>query len=362
MYGLLTVRQNDSGGSAPERRARAEASDARLYEAGASLALALLGPIDNLDGFERLVIVADGILGYIPFSVLPHPRAAQGRGDYRPLVLSHEIVRVPSLSVVAAMRGRSGPGGGRGREGERPTGTRVEVFADPVFTSDDARVRGPGRAAPGQPGANELSLSTSLRGMGQTLATLPRLLASRGEAASIAKAASGADATITTDFRATRAAAEEALLEPHRVVHFATHGILNDEHPALSGVVLSLVDEEGRPQDGFLRTQDIYGLRVSAEIVVLSACETALGKMLRGEGITGLVHAFLHAGAHTVVASKWRVEDVATQELMAGFYRRMLAEGARPAAALRAAQIELLRRQRTRAPFFWGAFEVHGLS
>jgi CHAT domain-containing protein len=198
--------------------------------------------------------------------------------------------------------------------------------------------------------------------MGQTLATLPRLLASRGEAASIAKAASGADATITTGFRATRAAAEEALLEPHRVVHFATHGILNDEHPALSGVVLSLVDEEGRPQDGFLRTQDIYGLRVSAEIVVLSACETALGKMLRGEGITGLVHAFLHAGAHTVVASKWRVEDVATQELMAGFYRRMLAEGAPPAAALRAAQIELLRRQRTRAPFFWGAFEVHGLS
>ena len=168
--------------------------------------------------------------------------------------------------------------------------------------------------------------------------------------------------TIATNFEANRATAERMLQGSYPVVHFATHGILNDDHPELSGIVTSLVDDEGRTQDGFLRTQDVYNLRVTSELVVLSACETALGKLLRGEGITGLVHAFLHGGADTVVASKWRVDDVATQELMEEFYNRLLVEGADPASALRNAQIKLFRTKRTRAPFFWGAFEVHGLS
>jgi CHAT domain-containing protein len=266
---------------------------------------------------------------------------------------------------MVAMRERSGR---RGAEAGGPDRRmRVAVFADPVFTRDDPRVRTRDapevhrRGDPAPSGADLVSPRASLRGSGQNLATLPRLLASREEAASIGKAAPGAQVTIATDFRAHRAAAEEALRDAYRVVHFATHGILNDEHPELSGIVTSLVDEKGRTQDGFLRTQDVYGLRVTADLVVLSACETALGKMLRGEGLTGLVHAFLHGGARTVVASKWRVEDVATQELMAEFYRRMLADGAGPASALRDAQIRLFQRRRTRPPFFWAAFEVHGL-
>jgi CHAT domain-containing protein len=256
---------------------------------------------------------------------------------------------------MVAMRERSGRRGADAEGGGPDRRMRVAVLADPVFTKDDPRVHGQG--GPARSGADLVSL----RAGGQNLSTLPRLLASREEAASIAKAAPGAEVTIATDFRAHRAAAEEALQDAYRVVHFATHGILNDEHPELSGIVTSLVDEKGRTQDGFLRAQDVYALRVTADLVVLSACETALGKVLRGEGITGLVHAFLHGGAQTVVASKWRVEDVATQELMAEFYRRMLADGASPASALRDAQIRLFQRRRTRAPFFWAAFEVHGL-
>jgi CHAT domain-containing protein len=136
--------------------------------------------------------------------------------------------------------------------------------------------------------------------------------------------------------------AEETLADTYQVVHLATHGILNDEHPLLSGIVTSLVDEEGRSQDGFLRAQDIYEMHVAAEVVVLSACETALGRLLRGEGITGLVHAFMHAGADTIVASYWKVEDAATQELMTELYRTVFVDGASVSAALRAACAVLL--------------------
>jgi CHAT domain-containing protein len=358
VYGLLTARQREAEGSSAERRARTEAEDARFREAGSVLARTLLGPIGDLDAFKRLIVVSDGMLNYVPFSALPHPRAVD-TGDYRPLVLTHEIVRAPSLSVMVAMRERSGRRGAGAEASGHDRRMRLAVFADPVFTRDDPRVHRQGGPAPS--GADLVFRPASLRGSGRNLATLPRLLASREEAASIAKAAPGAEVTIATDFRVDRAAAEEALADAYRVVHFATHGILNDEHPELSGIVTSLVDETGRVQDGFLRAQDVYALRVTADLVVLSACETALGKVVRGEGITGLVHAFLHAGAQSVVASKWRVEDAATQELMAEFYRRMLAEGASPASALRGAQISLFQRRRTRAPFFWAAFEVHGL-
>jgi CHAT domain-containing protein len=228
----------------------------------------------------------------------------------------------------------------------------VAVLADPVFAVDDPRVR---KTPPGESGSG-------LRGGEVNARSWPRLLSSRGEASSIEKVGASTELTVAMGFEASRPTAERLLLDSYEVVHLATHGVLNDQHPELSGVIASLVDEQGRLQDGFLRAQDVFGMHIGAEIVVLSACETALGKMLRGEGITGLVRAFLHAGADTVVASKWKVDDVATQELMAEFYRLLLVEALPPAAALRAAQVKLFQRRSTRAPFFWGAFEVHGIS
>jgi CHAT domain-containing protein len=136
--------------------------------------------------------------------------------------------------------------------------------------------------------------------------------------------------------------------------------MLNSEHPLLSGLAFSLIDKNGVPQDGFLRMHEIYNLRLPADLVVLSACQTALGEEIRGEGLVGLTRGFMHAGAQRVVASLWQVDDVATADLMQRFYRRMLKENLRPAAALRAAQIEMSKSSRWSAPYYWAGFVMQG--
>jgi CHAT domain-containing protein len=162
------------------------------------------------------------------------------------------------------------------------------------------------------------------------------------------------------DFAANRAAAMNSDLGEYRIVHFATHALINNEHAELSGVVLSLVDEQGRPQNGFLRLYDIYNLKLGADLVVLSACQTALGKEINGEGIVGLTRGFMYAGAPRVVASLWRIDDRATAELMKRFYTGMLREKLRPAAALREAQVSMLKEKRWQAPYYWSAFTLQG--
>jgi len=361
VYSLLTERQRDLSGSAREKRARAESQDALFYEKGLALSRALLGPIDDLDAYEQLIVASDGLLNYVPLAALPHPRAAEPAGGSRPLVLSHEVVCVPSLAAMLAIGDRSAARAGQSASPVERRRPRIAVLADPVFTADDPRVR---PAALGQPNAASAKATgdANFRGTRQALGDLPRLLASRDEASAIAKADPRADVTVTTGFGVDRARTLTALENGYQVVHLATHGILNDEHPLLSGIVTSLVDDRGARQDGFLRAQDVYDTRVAAEVVVLSACETALGRLLRGEGITGLVHAFLHAGADSIVASRWRVEDAATQRLMSVFYKSLLVDGTSVSAALRKAQIQLFKSRPTSAPFFWAAFEVQGLS
>ena len=152
----------------------------------------------------------------------------------------------------------------------------------------------------------------------------------------------------------------DARLADYRIVHFATHGLINNQHPDLSGIVLSLVDEQGRTQNGFLRLYDIYNLKLNADLVVLSACQTALGKEIKGEGLVGLTRGFMYAGAPRVVASLWRIDDRATAEIMKRFYTGMLKDGLRPAAALRAAQISMLNDKRWQSPHFWAAFTLQG--
>src|SRR6185436_13635228 len=149
-----------------------------------------------------------------------------------------------------------------------------------------------------------------------------------------------------TGFKANRETATSGELARYRILHFATHGMLNSEHPELSGLVLSLVDKNGKPQDGFLQMSEIYNLQLPADVVVLSACQTALGKQVKGEGLIGLTRGFMHAGAQRIVASLWQVDDLATAELMKRFYRGMLKDGMRPAAALRAAQLDLAKEKR----------------
>ena len=162
------------------------------------------------------------------------------------------------------------------------------------------------------------------------------------------------------DFAASRATATRADLIQYRIVHFATHALINSTPPELSGIVLSLVDERAQPQDGFLRAHEIYNLRLGADLVVLSGCQTALGQDVRGEGLVGLTRGFMYAGATRVVASLWNVKDAATSELMRRFYRGLLKDGLGPAAALRAAQVSMWRDPRWSAPYNWAGFVLQG--
>jgi CHAT domain-containing protein/tetratricopeptide (TPR) repeat protein len=303
--------------------------DNRLDPAAETLSRMLLGPIAGRLGTRRLVVVADGALQYIPFGALPIPDA----GGFTPLLTRHEIVDAPSASAVALER----------RLGRRATVPGdVAVLADPVFAPGDPRVA---------PAAGTRSATGS---------SFLRLPWTRREAEAIAAVAPAGRSLLALDFRASRATALSPELAGYRIVHFATHGILDARTPALSGLLLSRVGEHGEPVDGFLGLRDIYNLRLGADLVVLSGCETALGKEVRGEGLVGLTQGFLYTGARQVVASLWRIEDRATAELMSRFYRGLLVERLPPAAALRQAQLAIRSDRRWRSPYFWSGFVLQG--
>jgi CHAT domain-containing protein len=183
---------------------------------------------------------------------------------------------------------------------------------------------------------------------------------SRQEADEIVRLANDQLKLEAVDFKANRALATSGELAQYRIVHFATHGLINNEHPELSGIVLSLVDENGRQQNGFLRLYDLYNLKLSADLVVLSACQTALGKEIRGEGLVGLTRGFMYAGAPRVIASLWQIDDRASAEFMKRFYQGMLGQKLRPAAALRAAQVSMQNDKRWHSPHYWAAFTLQG--
>jgi len=165
---------------------------------------------------------------------------------------------------------------------------------------------------------------------------------------------------IAKGFDATRETAMNARLGECQIVHFATHGFLDSEHPELSGIVLSMVDKNGVEKNGMMPLHDIYNMDLSAELTVLSACQTALGKDIKGEGFVGLTHSFISAGSRSVVASLWKVDDRATAALMDEFYQSMLQKGMSPAAALRAAKLKVMQDKRWSNPYFWAGFVVQG--
>lgn len=216
-----------------------------------------------------------------------------------------------------------------------------------MFDKGDPRLRSAG-AQPAPPDAAASPL------------TLPRLLFTRREAEAILSLVPRERASLAESFAASRAAAQDPRLASYRILHFATHGILNEEAPALSGIALSLFDAAGRPQNGFLRLHDIYNLKLPVDLVVLSACQTALGKRMGGEGVIGLTRGVMYAGAARVVASLWKVDDAATAEFMRLFYQAILKSGQAPAAALFTAQRQMAAQRRWSSPYYWAAFQLHG--
>jgi CHAT domain-containing protein/tetratricopeptide (TPR) repeat protein len=330
-------------------------------KAATELSRMILGPASAELGNKRLLIVADGALAYIPFGALPAP-GADSRHPV-PLVVDHEIVNLPSASVLAVLRQQ--------QNGRTLAAKSVAVFADPVFTREDPRVELQARATPARAviGSDRSSAVAStdalVRSAGDLGLTdqhglhLTRLLYSSLEAEKILAVVPARQRWRAVGFQASRSAVVSRELAQYRIVHFATHGLLDSRHPELSGLVFSLVDRRGRPESGFLGLEDIYNLKLSADLVVLSACETGLGKEIAGEGLLGLSRGFMHAGASRVVASLWRVSDQATALLMERFYRAMN-QGMRPAAALRAAQVQMSRQGPWHDPYYWAAFQIQG--
>jgi CHAT domain-containing protein/Tfp pilus assembly protein PilF len=367
---LMTARQPQPGETAAEYQARVNEARTNYWPQAAALSRILLGPVAAQLGKKRLVIVADGALQYIPFAALPVPASVKEESrnsgaDPQPLIVEHEIVSLPSASTLATLR--------RETAGRKPADKSLAVLADPVFTDDDARVRRnlvkagvKGRKRRPDSGdldiaSRQMSRSGQETGVIGSDARFGRLLSTRREATAISALVTERERKQALDFEASRANALGPDLDQYRIVHFATHGLLNNIHPELSGIVLSLVDEAGESQDGFLRLQDIYNLKLSAELVVLSACQTGLGKEIKGEGLVGLTRGFMYAGTPRIVASLWKVDDLATSELMKRFYTGMLGpERLRPAAALRQAQLSIWRQKQWRAPFYWAAFVLQG--
>jgi len=306
-------------------------------------------------GDGRVLIVPEGALNYVPFESLVTNTQGVDYSTLSYLVKTNEIVYAPSASVVAEVR----------RQGRRDTGRGgMLLVADPVFDAGDARLRGSSQgAARARESAQRLSLASALADVTNVRngnLKLARLDGTRSEAEEIAKLArsSGGQADVWLDFDASEANLHARKLDNYRVLHFATHGLLDAERPQFTGLALSLVGQSNA--DGFLRVDEVFNLRLGSPLVMLSACETGLGKERRGEGVIGLTRAFMYAGAPTVGVSLWSVGDKSTAELMPEFYRRLLAGREGAPAAMRAAQLAMIEGKRYSAPFYWSPFVIVG--
>lgn len=327
-------------------RSRQPASRMAASRALCTLSRWLVGATGDLLAGKRLLIVPDGVLSYLPFSALPDPGHAGGCSA-PPLVFEHEITYLPSASVLKEMRRDSA-----GRR--RPPGL-LAVVADPVLSRADERMTGGGVPEDAVPRSDLTRSAADL-----SLGPFVRLVHSGREAEALLSLVPAERSFRALGFEATKDVVTSGRLAGYRIVHLATHGLLNPIHPELSGLVLSLVDETGAPRDGFLRAHEIRYLELPADLAVLSACQTALGKEVRGEGLMGLTRAFFHAGTRRVMVSLWPVGDLGTAELMERFYRRLLDEGMRPAAALREAQLAMWRHETWSAPYHWAGFVIQG--
>jgi len=323
-------------------------------EAATKLSQMLLAPVAAQLGNKRLLIVSDGALQYLPFAALPVPgTSGVGARHVVPLLVNHEIVNSPSASTLAVLR--------KEMSDRKIAPKAIAVLADPVFSQDDPRLPSNSGQVSGTR-SQKSNLNRRALELSATTANVSfnRLPFTRQEAEQILALVPATQRMQAFDFAANRAIATSPQLQNYRIIHFATHGILNSTQPELSGVVLSLVDEKGTLQNGFLQLRDIFNLNLPAELVVLSACETGLGEEVKGEGLVGLTRGFMYAGSPRVVVSLWSVSDQATAELMAKFYKKMLQEGVKQAAALRAAQLEMWRQKQWQAPYYWAAFTLQG--
>jgi CHAT domain-containing protein/Tfp pilus assembly protein PilF len=331
-----------------------EETENLLAQTARELSEMVLTPVAPELNKRRVIVVADGVLNYIPFQVLPAPSTNQ-----EPLVANYEIVNAPSATILGELREEE--------ERRQPAVMLLAAFGDPIFAPNYAERKDPDT---GEQIASAQTLKAGrlrhalrnimLKGKSFDPTVIDRLFYAERELRNLRDIASAAESFVATGYDATRERLQNMDLTKFRILHFATHGFLDPQSPEKSGLILSTVNREGQAQDGYLGLQDIYNLRAPVDLVVLSACSTALGKEARGEGLISLTRGFMYAGASSVVASLWEVNDEATAELMKRFYANMLQLGMTPAEALRAAQNSIRQEPKWRSPYYWAAFTLHG--
>lgn len=288
---------------------------------------------------DRLVVVTDGALHAIPFNLLVAEREGATDSELR------ELVYLPSLRTLRGLR-------------ELPKARRdgpIALFADPVLAEGDSRLND---VPTDQKANNDSTLAAAIGQSG--IGTLQRLAYTHAEVAAIAARAGSREARIIEGFDLTRESVLAADWSTQSILHFATHSLINTRLPELSGIVLSLVDQNNKPVDGFLRINDIYRLRLRADLVVLSVCDSGNGRSIGSEGPATLARAFFYAGAPRVLATLWPVDDRASASFMRRFYAGILEHGLRPPQALRQAQMELRNDPRWSAAYYWSGFVLQG--
>ncbi|MEO6589637.1 MAG: CHAT domain-containing tetratricopeptide repeat protein [Pyrinomonadaceae bacterium] len=340
---LLASREIIKDESIEDHQTRVAKADEDYLKIAKELSRDLFGQAAGKFGNKRLIIVPDGKLGYFPVSALPLPDSE----TIEPILLTNEVVYEPSASTLSILSGNN-----------KKTNTASKsllIFSDPVFSADDLRLSGKNQdeLVPQNEPNDKFRFVESLD-------SLVRLDSSKTEANSIVEILGESNADSFSAFEANREKLLGANVADYKILHFATHGLIDENRPELSGIVLSRFDESGKKLDEFFRLHDIYGMNLNSDLVVLSACNTAIGKEVRGEGLMSLNNAFLSVGAKSVMASLWKVEDGATLELMKNFYDAMANEKVTPSKALQKAQIKMWQSKRYQSPFYWAAFTVQG--
>jgi CHAT domain-containing protein len=355
LYKLLTALEGSKGETDSDYQANIAAAEKAYFDQAGAFSEMVLGPVANDLGNKNLLLVTEGALQYVPFDVLPVPRAAQNApGRNLRLIDTNEVSTIPSVSTLIALRAT--------KIGRSPLHVAA-VIADPVFSLSDDRIPSNGQfatiatvsAAPARQPV-EIGLAHASASRRKDLA---RLSHSFEEAEAILAAAPEGTTMLAEGFDATPDIVNGRIGD-YQILHFATHAFVDAEHPELSGIVLSMVDRNGLEKNGLMSLQDIYNLDLSAQLTVLSACQTGLGQDVKGEGLVGLTHSFMSAGSKTVISSLWKVDDLATTTLMTYFYDGLLRQGMPTAAALRSAKLRMMQHKRWSAPYYWAGFTLQG--
>jgi CHAT domain-containing protein/tetratricopeptide (TPR) repeat protein len=325
-----------------ERERRIALADQRLHLRSLQLAHLLL-PVKLARKVDRLILVPDGDLLSLPFAALEQPTG----GTPRYLIEHYDLVYEPSAATAMALLSRAR---------NAPVGERIAIFADPVYSDADDRVREVHLAreplANAEPALRRASLSE--------LAHLPRLPGSRKEAMAIAAIAGADNTSLYMGFDASSSMLSSFDWNAYAVAHFATHAVVDTDHPEFSAIVLSTVQRNGSPASGVVGLPQIYQWNMPVSLVTLSGCQTARGHLVPGEGIDGLSRAFLYAGAHSVMGTLWNAEDSSASDFMQKFYTRYLHDHLSAPSALRAAQLALVSGGAYRAPWYWAGFILEG--